>query len=81
MTFAEMLRRLREEADLTQAALARKAGLSLRTIQGWEQGRRSPVWPAFFKLADALGADPRAFAKCQEQPPAAPKKTTRRKKT
>jgi transcriptional regulator with XRE-family HTH domain len=79
MTFAETLRRLREAAGLTQAALAERAGLSLRTVQSWEQGRRAPVSPAFFKLAEALGAKPDAFAKCQENPP--PKKTTRRKKT
>jgi transcriptional regulator with XRE-family HTH domain len=61
MTFSSTLRRLREKAQLTQAGLADRAGLSLRTIQSWEQGRRAPVSPDFFKLADALGVRADAF--------------------
>jgi transcriptional regulator with XRE-family HTH domain len=62
MTFGETLARLRQEAGLTQAALAKRSGLSLRTVQSWEQGRRSPVSPEFFKLARALGVSADAFA-------------------
>jgi transcriptional regulator with XRE-family HTH domain len=64
MNFGEMLSKLRAQAQLTQAALADKAGLSLRTVQAWEQGRRSPVSPDFFKLVKALGAPCEAFADC-----------------
>jgi DNA-binding XRE family transcriptional regulator len=60
--FSEMLNRLREKAGLTQAALARRAGLSLRTVQSWEQGRRSPVSADFFKLVKALGVSADEFA-------------------
>jgi transcriptional regulator with XRE-family HTH domain len=62
MNFGEMLRQLREKGGLTQAALAERAGLSLRTVQSWEQGQRSPVSPDFFKLVKALGASADAFA-------------------
>jgi transcriptional regulator with XRE-family HTH domain len=69
MNFAEVLQRLRESAGLTQAGLAEKAGLSLRTVQSWEQGRRSPVSPDFFKLIQALGVDCREFAEAPAPEP------------
>ena len=50
MSFAEALRRLREQVGMTQARLAEKAGVRLRTVQGWEQGYRRPVSPDFFRL-------------------------------
>jgi transcriptional regulator with XRE-family HTH domain len=61
MDFGAVLKQFREKAGLTQVELANKAGLSLRTVQGWEQGRRSPVSPDFFKLADALGVSVNSF--------------------
>lgn len=62
MSFGETLRRLREEAGLTQAALAERAAIPIRTIQGWEQNYRCPVSPDFFRLVKALGAPADAFA-------------------
>jgi transcriptional regulator with XRE-family HTH domain len=62
MNFGETLGKLREKTGLTQAALAEKAGLSLRTVQAWEQGRRSPVSSDFFRLVKALGVSCEAFA-------------------
>jgi transcriptional regulator with XRE-family HTH domain len=66
MNFAEIMRRLREDTGLTQAGLADRSGIPLRTIQGWEQGYRCPVSPAFFKLAKALGVDCAAFANVED---------------
>jgi transcriptional regulator with XRE-family HTH domain len=40
--FAENLQRLREAAGFTQASFAAKLGVSIRTVQGWEQGKREP---------------------------------------
>ena len=68
-TFAETLKRIREKAGLTQAALALKSGISLRTIQQWEQGHRSPVSPDFFKLVSTLRVSADAFAKDFESKP------------
>ena len=62
MHFGELMSRLRQGAGLTQASLADRAGLSLRTVQSWEQGRRVPVSPDFFKLVQALGVSADAFA-------------------
>jgi transcriptional regulator with XRE-family HTH domain len=74
MDFATIMRQLREHANLTQAELAERAGLPLRTIQGWEQGYRCPVSPAFFKLAKALGASCEAFANFRAPPKGVPGK-------
>ena len=37
---------IRRKLQLSQAAFARLMGVSTRTIQDWEQGRRSPRGPA-----------------------------------
>jgi putative transcriptional regulator len=37
---------LRKAMDLTQEQLAAMLGISTRTVQDWEQGRRSPRGPA-----------------------------------
>jgi len=38
--------RIRAKLQLSQAAFAGLMGVSLRTIQDWEQGRRKPSGPA-----------------------------------
>ena len=40
------VRGLRERIELTQSAFARMIGVSVRTLQNWEQGRREPEGPA-----------------------------------
>src|SRR5204862_2141038 len=77
MRFGELLGRLRREAGLTQAGLADKAGLSARTVQSWEQGRRAPVSPDFFKLVKALGVSADAFAGVAANRPGRPPGTAR----
>ena len=37
---------IRQKLDLSQSAFAGFMGVSLRTIQDWEQGRRTPSGPA-----------------------------------
>jgi transcriptional regulator with XRE-family HTH domain len=80
MTFGDIMQSLREKAGLTQAGLAERSGIPLRTIQGWEQGYRSPVSPDFFKLVHALGVSADAFAsvaKTESSPkPGRPPKAT-----
>ena len=39
-------KKIREQLNLSQAAFAGLMGVSLRTIQDWEQGRREPSGPA-----------------------------------
>lgn len=42
MTFGERLKATRENAGLTQISLAKLSGISLRTIQNWENNVRQP---------------------------------------
>ena len=39
-------RAIREGAGLSQAEFAARLGISVRTLQNWEQGHRSPTGPA-----------------------------------
>jgi transcriptional regulator with XRE-family HTH domain len=56
MPFAEKLKELREQAGLSQSAVAERAGLALRSIQNWEQGHRTPRAEAILAIAGAIGA-------------------------
>ena len=77
--FGEILGRLRQEAGLTQKALADRAGLSPRTVQSWEQGRRAPVSSDFFRLVRALAVSADAFAGVNETPAAKPARGRKKK--
>ncbi len=54
MGIAENIKLLRKKANLTQKQLAEKAGLSIGTIQGYEQGKYEPKNEALYKLRKAL---------------------------
>lgn len=43
MNFSEKLKRARKAAGLSQSALAEEAGISLRTLQNYEMGKRYPA--------------------------------------
>ena len=53
--FGEVLRRLRQEAGLSQAGLAGAAGTSLRQIHRYERGEQQPALDVGMRLASALG--------------------------
>lgn len=55
MSFGIRLQTLREQAGLSQTALAERAGMSVDSIQNWEQGRTQPRLDALPRLARALG--------------------------
>jgi putative transcriptional regulator len=48
------LRELRERLRVSQSGLALRLGISLRTLQEWEQGRRAPRGPAVALIEQAL---------------------------
>lgn len=54
MAVGTRIREARQQLDLTQEQLARKAGLNLRTIQKWEAGVSRPRIDLLAKAADAL---------------------------
>lgn len=47
-------REIREKLGLSQSAFSALMGVSLRTVQDWEQGRREPSGPAqsLLRIAD-----------------------------
>ena len=55
MSFGHNLQRLRQQAGLSQAGLAEKAGIPIKTIQNWEIDRNQPRLEALMKLVQALG--------------------------
>jgi len=52
--FADVLRQLREQAGLSQEALATKSGLDRTYISLLERGLRQPTLKTLGRLADAL---------------------------
>jgi transcriptional regulator with XRE-family HTH domain len=64
--FGARLKELREQAELTQKALADRANISQRAVSHYEQGLHDPTWTSVLALATALGVDCLAF----QQPPA-----------
>lgn len=44
------VRAIREKTGLSQSAFAALLGVSMRTLQEWEQGRRQPTGPAYSLL-------------------------------
>jgi transcriptional regulator with XRE-family HTH domain len=62
MAFADNLRRLRLEGFLSQAELARRAGLHALTVTRLEAGTTAPSTRTVRALAGALGVEPRALA-------------------
>ena len=58
MDFAQKLKDLRTEKDLTQEELAKKSGISLKTISRYELGETLPRTKKYYeKLATALDVD------------------------
>lgn len=54
---AALLQGIRADAGLSQSGFARVLGLSVRTLQEWEQGRKHPSGPAQ-KLIELVGRHP-----------------------
>lgn len=55
----DRIRRTRRALDLTQAVLAARVGVAPSTLIRIEKGRTRPNVDTLFKLADALGVDPK----------------------
>ncbi len=52
---SQLLRRRRRELGVTQADLARLAGLSLHGVSDIETGKGNPTLESLLKILDALG--------------------------
>lgn len=56
MSLADNVRRLRTDAGMTQAELARQVGVTRATVTQWETGWSQPRMGALEKLSSVLGA-------------------------
>lgn len=56
-------------ADLTQAQLAERCGVSAQTVAGWEKGQ-TPEAVALVRLADEMGVHPRELLEQDTDAPA-----------
>jgi transcriptional regulator with XRE-family HTH domain len=54
----DQIKRFREKARMSQAELAQLLGMSIQTVQGWEQGVRFPRVKILPRLAEALNCKP-----------------------
>lgn len=54
-TFSEKIKLARSELNISQNELAEKVGVSVRTIQAYEQEEKRPRQSTLFNLAKALG--------------------------
>ena len=54
MSFGDMLKDIRKQKGMTQAGLAKAAGVPVGTIRDYEQGKRDPLLSNAQKLAAAL---------------------------
>ncbi len=53
--FKVRLMHFRQAAGLSRPELSQRSGVSVRTLEGWEQGRREPGAFDLQRVADALG--------------------------
>lgn len=60
------VRRLREEAGLSQAVLASRSGLSPSTIIALEGGKRNPTWGTARRIANGMGVSLETLAEIAE---------------
>src|SRR5262245_25293212 len=71
--FAARLKELREQAGLTQQALADAAGMHRFGVAKLEQGLREPSWGTVKALCQALGVSCEAFnQEAAARPPTSP---------
>lgn len=61
------IKRLRENAGLTQVQLAEKVGVHFNTVGNWEDGTTEPKGSQVFKLAKVLHASAEAVMGLPEQ--------------
>jgi putative transcriptional regulator len=67
-SFGGHLRALREQAGLSRAEVARRAGVATTTLRNWEADRGMPSMPVLLQLAGMLGVPVEQIAEGVEDP-------------
>jgi transcriptional regulator with XRE-family HTH domain len=78
--FAERLKTLRKQAELSQPQLAARSGVAVGTIRQFEYGLREPTYGTLLKLAAGLGVSLAAFDQNGDAAPSRPAKRKRPKR-
>jgi putative transcriptional regulator len=68
MSFGQHMRALREEAGLSRAERARRAGVPVSTLRNWENDRGFPSLATGLRLAGALGVPVERLAEGVQDP-------------
>jgi transcriptional regulator with XRE-family HTH domain len=66
---AALLKRLREEREITQEQLAFDAGITSSALSRIERGLNSPRWPTLRRIAAALGVSVGELVDALEESP------------
>jgi transcriptional regulator with XRE-family HTH domain len=67
--FGRSLRAIREQAGISQEALAHNIDMSRRYLSGIERGEANPTLDQIARLADGLGVEPRDLLPSRTEPP------------
>lgn len=60
ISYPSLIKQLRQQRGLTQEGLAREIGVTYATVNGWENGRRTPMpflAQRLIELAEQAGID------------------------
>lgn len=55
MAFAERLKELRKQANLTQVELAKRLGIGQSSYADWERSKKKPIQENLVKISQVLG--------------------------
>ena len=56
MGIPENIKKIRKDKNMTQKALAKKAGISIASVQGYEQGKYKPKTEQLKKNSNSTGS-------------------------
>jgi len=75
MTLGDRIRQAREQADISQAELARRIGISKNAMNTIEGGQSDPRVSRIVAIARVLGLSTDTLLDIQEKPPATRQRT------